>query len=97
MRMILFAIVVWLSIDMFMTLAHSDALPPEHEDYLSQLEQEMDEGKQPYVWHKGKRWAITNLAMDYFSLESGEVVTEGMLLDILEYELLGFERRKGAI
>lgn len=54
---------------------------------LAELERAMDAGTQPYVVHRGDRWAMDALTMEEFGLVSGQTVSGPMIMTILEARL----------
>ena len=60
---------------------------PEEYQMLEELEQDMISGRQPFVWYNSQRLAVTPEAMEYFGLETGDVVTTSEAFDIFEFHL----------
>lgn len=54
---------------------------------LAKLEREMSEGTQPYVVNQGQRWAFSPEAMARCGLKSGQEVSDGLLIAIMEASL----------
>lgn len=59
---------------------------------LAQLERDMDKGKQAYVVNRG-RLAITSEAMAHFELESGQTVSDSMVIEILKFNIENCRRK----
>lgn len=51
---------------------------------IAALERQMDDGTQPYVVNDGNRWAFSSSLMDKVGLVSGQTVSNGLLVAIME-------------
>lgn len=52
---------------------------------LAQLEKDMDNGKVKFVLNKDQRWAFSDDIFEELNLESGQTISDSLLLEVMKY------------